>query len=112
MIEADCTDALALISTYQSFLKSSGRDINPRLIAWGLRAIERRGGSVQNVKRGWEGMSVDQRWRRVRAFLSAAALNTLAGILAAEYGSPVEQLSLGLGDGETATSEANTAHNL
>ena len=94
MLDQDCTDALALISAYRDFLSASGNNITPRLIAWGLKVIEREKGSTGYVRRNWEELSQEERWRRVRAFLSGKALNVLAGHLEQEYGQPAEQLSL------------------
>lgn len=96
MIDQDCTEALALISAYQHSLQSLGRPIEPRLVAWGLRVLDKRGGFRPNMKRDWGSLTPEQRWRRVRACLPGTALNHLAGILAAEYGEPVQQLSLGV----------------
>lgn len=94
MIEPDCSDAQALIQAYQRSFEGLGRDITPRLIAWGLAALQKEGVSLSHVKRSWADLTLKQRWYRVRAFLSVRALNTLAGILAAEYGRPAEQLNL------------------
>jgi hypothetical protein len=92
--DGNCSDALALISAYRDFLTASGNDITPRLIAWGLKAIEREKGSAGFARRGWEEMGQEERWRRVRLFMSANALNVLAGVLEREYGEPATQLSL------------------
>jgi hypothetical protein len=94
VLDQDCTEALALISAYRDFLSASGTDITPRLINWGLKAIAREKGSTGYVRRNWEQLSQEERWRRVRAFLSGTALNVLAGHLEREYGQPTEQLSL------------------
>lgn len=111
-LDQDCTDALARISAYQASLNSLGVPIEPRLIAWGLAVLEKRGGHRPNLKRDWGKLTPEQRWRRVRACLPGTALNHLAGVLAAEYGDPSVQLSLVLSDGETTTAATNTAHNL
>lgn len=101
MTDRDCSEALAIISAYRDFLTASGNDITPRLIAWGLKAIEREKGSAGFARRGLEEMSQEERWRRVRLFMSAHALKALASHLEREYGEPATQLSLlGGNDGQ------------
>lgn len=94
MSDRNCADAIGTIAAIQRFKKDSGQDITPRLVRWGLSALEKRGTSLVNVKRGWSELTPEQRWRRVRAYLPGSALDTLAAILEREYGAPVEQLSL------------------
>lgn len=89
----DCSDALAKIEALRRSQEALGKPIENQLINWGLQALSREA-PERNIRQGWEQMTTEQRWRRVRMNLSANAINALRRVLERRYGSPVDQLSL------------------
>lgn len=91
----DCSEALAAIECFRRIQKDLDKDITPRLIAWGLAAIAMENPLLKFDRRRWARMTTEERWRRVRMYLSATGINALADRLRKQYGrEPPKQMSL------------------
>lgn len=89
----DCSQALAEIEAFRRVQRELNKDITPRLIAWGLKAIAIEQPMLKMTPQ-WERMNTDERWRQIRMTISADGINALATQIKKSYGPPPKQMSL------------------
>lgn len=81
----DCCEAMAAIERHRQYQATLGKDITPTLIGLGVQAIVMDNPRA-DLGAGWNQMLSGDRWRRVRARLTAEGITTVLAKLDQKYG--------------------------
>lgn len=94
ILSLDLGDVLTAIECIRRELRDLGTDPTPRMVTWGLLVVRRQYPNSAIFRPSFEKLPIEQRWARVRAYLSPSALRTLEGNLKELQRSRGKQLTL------------------